>query len=69
LGQDVDELEAEKDRFIWELDILGQQQSELEQTVQAMEKQLGLGLGGGQPQVGLLISNFNKFIFKFNLYF
>jgi hypothetical protein len=43
LGQDVDELEAEKDRFIWELDILGQQQSELEQTVQAMEKQLGLG--------------------------
>jgi hypothetical protein len=34
LGQDVDELEAEKDRFIWELDILGQQQSELEQTVQ-----------------------------------
>ena len=55
LGQDVDELDQEKDRFVWELDILGQQQAELEQVVQAMEKQLGLQQqsqsGIGQPQV------------------
>ena len=55
LGQDVDELDQEKDRFVWELDILGQQQAELEQVVQAMEKQLGVQQqsqsGIGQPQV------------------
>jgi hypothetical protein len=47
LGQDVNDLEQEKDRYIWELDILAEQQSELEQTVQAMEKQLGI-----QPKIG-----------------
>lgn len=61
LGQDVDELDQEKDRFVWELDILGQQQAELEQVVQAMERQLGLnqssqgsGQSIGQQQVFLL---------------
>ncbi|CAK5088862.1 unnamed protein product [Meloidogyne enterolobii] len=40
--KDVDELEQEKDRFCWEIDILGQQQEELEQVVKSFESQFNL---------------------------
>nr|CAD2180088.1 unnamed protein product [Meloidogyne enterolobii] len=40
--KDVDELEQEKDRFCWEIDILGQQQEELEQIVKSFESQFNL---------------------------
>ena len=56
LGQDVDELESEKDRFTWELDVLGQQQTELADAVEAMEKMLLPPAGTqsqGRPQLSL----------------
>lgn len=42
IKKDVDELEQEKDRFCWEIDILGQQQEELEQVVKSFEGQFNL---------------------------
>jgi hypothetical protein len=42
LGQEVQELEADKNRAVYELDIVGQQQTELAALVGEMEKALGL---------------------------
>jgi len=46
----VDELEKERDRYAYEVDVIGQQQSELETMVSEMEKLLKLpSLDSGEP--------------------
>uniref|UniRef100_A0A914GUG6 RNA helicase n=1 Tax=Globodera rostochiensis TaxID=31243 RepID=A0A914GUG6_GLORO len=42
LGQNIDELEQERERFVCELDIMSQQQTELDLLVTEMEKIMGL---------------------------
>ncbi|KAL3076306.1 hypothetical protein niasHS_013577 [Heterodera schachtii] len=56
LGQDIDELEQERERFVCELDILSQQQTELDALITQMEKTMGLSpldqqQLSGQPSV------------------
>jgi chromosome segregation ATPase len=51
---DVDELEQEKDRFCWEIDILGQQQEELEHIVNSFESQFNLQTQQDSTSIGAL---------------
>lgn len=58
MGQDIDELEQEQSRFVWELDILSQQQTELDAMVTEMEKAMALPpleqqQLSGQPAIAL----------------
>uniref|UniRef100_A0A183BYX4 RRM domain-containing protein n=1 Tax=Globodera pallida TaxID=36090 RepID=A0A183BYX4_GLOPA len=58
LGQNIDELEQERERFVCELDIMSQQQTELDSLVTEMEKIMELPpldqqQLAGQPSVGL----------------
>ena len=55
MTDDVEDLEREKNRYVCELDILSQQQTELETGIIALEKSLGLSEhtdGGGLALAG-----------------
>ena len=55
MTDDVEDLEREKNRYVCELDILSQQQTELETGIVALEKSLGLSEhtdGGGLALAG-----------------
>lgn len=53
IGEEVRELETEKERFIHTVDFVAQQQTELEAVVVEMEKSLGLDDWTAMTPIGL----------------